>query len=170
LRKNCHTRVRSRGHVVLTNYTRMVRYYSFVQPLDERRREVKWQGWTNVRSISLRSALQRVADGQAIAITRSVPDYLSGVAGAMQVEVVGYRALQPVRSEGPPPPTTLTEETMQAVSNAVGGAALQDYERRELEKFQVWAFIGDTKAVAVRPRTSEADRRVAMGLLSVRKS
>jgi hypothetical protein len=169
LRKNCHTRVRSRGHVVLTNYTRMVRYYSFVQPLDERRREVKWQGWTNVRSISLRSALQRVADGQAIAITRSVPDYLSGVAGAMQVEVVGYRALQPVRSERPSP-TTLTLETMQAVSNAVDGAALQGYERRELEKFQVWAFIGDTKAVAVRPRTSEADRRVAMGLLSVRKS
>jgi hypothetical protein len=169
LRKNCHTRVRSRGHVVLTNYTRMVRYYSFVQPLDERRREVKWQGWTNVRSISLRSALQRVADGQAIAITRSVPDYLSGVAGAMQVEVVGYRALQPVRSERTSP-TTLTLETMQAVSNAVDGAALQGYERRELEKFQVWAFIGDTKAVAVRPRTSEADRRVAMGLLSVRKS
>ena len=64
-----------------------------------------------------------------------------------------------------PSPTTLTKSTMDAVAIDQRGVRLSRSQRDNVEKFRVWAFIGDTKAVAVRPRTSLAEQRVAQHLL-----
>ena len=66
-----------------------------------------------------------------------------------------------------PSPTTLTEGTMHAVANAKDGR-LSGAERRQVEKFKVWALIGDTKAIAVRPRISVEERRQAEKLLGIK--
>jgi hypothetical protein len=154
MRKRCRGRVRTRGKVVLNAYNRMVAYFAYAQLSN------KWREWT-FRTISQRQAETLVAAGEAMAITRME----DGV-----VRVVGYRALQPTTWERPSP-TTLTFGTMCAVGNqdaeqvADPRYRLTRRERMEIVKFKVWPLIGDTKAVAVRPRISEADRREAEKLL-----
>jgi hypothetical protein len=157
MRKRCRTRVRSRGKVVLNAYTRMVAYFAYAQISN------KWREWS-FRTISQRQAEALAAAGEAVAITR----LLDGV-----VRVVGYRALKPTSWERPSP-ATLTCGTMVAVGNA-DAENVQDVlpryrlsrrEREEIVKFKVWPLIGDTKAVAVRPRITEAERRFAEGLLA----
>lgn len=134
--------MRSRGKVVLNAYSRLVAYFAYAQTSE------RWREWT-FRTISQRQAEGLVAAGEAVPITRMED-------GA--VRIVGYRALKPTNWERPSP-ATLTYGTMLAV------AGLTD-SRRQVEKFQVWPLIGDTKAVAVRPRISEADRARAEKLLS----
>jgi hypothetical protein len=148
MRKHCRSRVRSRGKVVLNAYSRIVAYFAYTQLTD------KWREWT-FRSLSQRQAEVLVAAGEAIAITR-LED------GA--VRIVGYRALKPTSWERPSP-ATLTYATMVAVGNNQLQAKLTRRERDEILKFKVWPLIGDTKAVCVRPRISDAERRVAEKLL-----
>lgn len=66
-----------------------------------------------------------------------------------------------------PTPQLLDDRTLHAVANAKDGR-LSPAERRQVEKYQVWALIGDTKAVAVRPRISDAERRQAEKLLGIK--
>jgi hypothetical protein len=141
--------------VVLNAYTRMVAYFAYSQ------RTEKWLEW-NFRTVSQRQAELLAAAGEAVPIPREV----DGI-----VQIVGYRALKPTSWERPSP-ATLTFGTMCAVGNqdADGKEVEPRYrlsrrERQEIVKFKVWALIGDTKAVAVRPRISEADRKLALKLL-----
>ena len=154
MRKRSLNLVRTRGKRVLNSYNRMVRHFAYAQ-LSQR-----WAEWT-FRTISERQALQLVAAGEAIAITRQV----DGI-----VQTVGYQAITPTSWELPSP-ATLTLATTNAVANAVGIAPkLTRRERDEIFKFKVWALIGDTKAVAVRPRISDADRAEAEKLLATPES
>lgn len=149
MRKRCRSRVRSRGKIVLNSYTRKVAYFAYAQTTE------RWREWT-FRTKSQRAAEQLVAAGEAEAVVRMI----DGV-----VQVVGYRALTPTSWERPSP-TTLTYGTMVAVGNDEAGAKLSGWERREILKFRVWPLIGDTRAIAVRPRLSAEERRIAEGLLA----
>jgi hypothetical protein len=143
--------------VVLNSYTRMVAYFAYAQLSN------KWGEWT-FRTISQRQAELLVASGEATAITRMMD-------GA--VRIVGYRALKPTSWERPSP-STLTLGTMLAVGYDEAAARVADSryrltrrERAEILKFRVWPLIGDTKAVAVRPRMTGAERVLAEKLLGV---
>lgn len=69
-------------------------------------------------------------------------------------------------------PSALTKSVMQSVSGEGIGRVHEidiDHESAEAamrNKYIVWPFIGDTKAVAVRPRTSEEDLRRANSLFA----
>lgn len=160
MRKRCRSRVRSRGKVVLNSYTRMVAYFAYTQ-LSE-----KWREW-NFRTVSQRVAEALVAAGEAVPIYRMQGDEVRSVG------IVGYRALKPTSWERPSP-ATLTFGTMCAVGNQdaegkddiAARYRLTRRERAEIVKYKVWPLIGDTKAVAVRPRISEAERREAEKLLA----
>lgn len=65
-----------------------------------------------------------------------------------------------------PSPSTLTVSTMAAVAIAEPGVRLSRAERAHVAKFRVWALIGDSKAVAVRPRMTEREFSVAARLLT----
>jgi hypothetical protein len=151
MRKHCRSRVRTRGKVVLTAMSRMVSYFAYIQPTPS------WRDW-NYRTISQRQALNLVAAGEAEPVTRLV----EGV-----VRTVGYRALTPTSWE-PIRPSGLTFATMRAVGKDAYGHKLTRRERLEVVKFKVWPLIGDSKAVAVRPRLSPADRAVAESLLGLK--
>jgi hypothetical protein len=155
MRKHARGRVRSRGRLVLNARTQMVAHFAYIQCAP------KWTDW-NFRTISLAKALQLVALGEAEAITRQKGGF---------VQVVGYRALKPTNWEKPSP-TTLTYATMVAVGNAdalnLGRDDRYRLSRRECDeivKFRVWPLIGDTRAVAVRPRITDAERLIAEKLL-----
>jgi hypothetical protein len=126
----------------------MVAYFAYAQ-LSE-----KWREWS-FRTISQRQAETLVAAGEAVPVTREV----DGV-----VQTVGYRALQPTSWERPSP-ATLTHGTMTAVLHESYHERLTRRQRNEILKYRVWALIGDDKAVAVRPRISDAERRFAEKLL-----
>jgi hypothetical protein len=153
------TRQRSRGHVVRHASTTLVKLFSYIQPAGS-----TWKDWT-FRTVSLKQAQTYVLTGEAIAVTRMVD-------GA--VEIVGYSALQPVR-QSKPSPSCLTFGTMDAVAKAavipsmVNGTrpdmGLSYGAERQVEKFKVWALVGDNKAVAVRPRISAEERAHAENLL-----
>lgn len=155
MRKRSRGRVRSRGKVILNAYTRMVAYFAYAQGSE------KWREWS-FRTISQRQAQTLVAAGEATPITRMVDG---------EIRVVGFRALKPTSWERPSP-ATLTFYTMCAVGNQDAESKeidpryrLTRRERLEIVKFKVWPLIGDDKAVAVRPRISEADRKEALKLL-----
>lgn len=146
MRKRCRSRVP--GQRVLNPYSRMVAHFGYAQS------SLQWRDWT-FRLISQRQAQMLVSLGEAEAVTRMSDGH---------VRVVGYRALKPTSWERPSP-CTLTLSTMQAVADAGDAAGLTRRQRAEVTKFRVWALIGDTKAVAVRPRISEQERRLAESLL-----
>ena len=66
-------------------------------------------------------------------------------------------------------PATLTLATMNAVAIAENNVQLSPGEHAQVVKFKVWGLIGDTKAVAVRPRMSESERAEAEKLLAPRQ-
>lgn len=156
-RKHCRTLVRSRGKRVLNAYNRMVAHFSYAQLTEN------WREW-KYRTISQRQAEQLVSAGEAERITREKD-------GAVQV--VGYKALTPTSWERPSP-ATLTFSTMCAVAKrSMDVKHPKDFrltrrERDELVKFDVWALIGDKRAVAVRPRISDAERKRAESLLGIK--
>jgi hypothetical protein len=81
------------------------------------------------------------------------------------LQVVGYRATQPVRRERPSP-AALTPDTMMAVTNDGPLSELTPWERNEILRFRVWPLISDTKARITRPRMTETEERLALKLLS----
>lgn len=153
MRKHCRARVRTRGQRVLNAVTRLVPYFGYAQITQN------WREWS-FRSVSLKKAQELEKSGEAEAITRMVDGF---------VRVVGYRATKPIRVDRPSP-CTLTMATMMAVGNNETGnkeamARLTRGERNQIEKFQVWALIGDDKAVCVRPKLNEMERKIAERLL-----
>jgi hypothetical protein len=140
--KRCNNRVRSRGKLILNSYNQMVAVFAYIQA------SPNWLEW-GFRTISLRQAEIKQAAGEVERVTRMVDG---------MVQTVGFREKSPTRS-GNPTPTTLTEATLNAVSNRDG--RLERNERMEVIKFIVWPLIGDTKAVCVRPPMTVADRRYA---------
>jgi hypothetical protein len=146
--KRCRNKVRNRGKLVLNAMSRLVNYFAYVQDSEI------WTDW-KFRTISQKQAENLVLAGEAEVITREK----DGV-----VQVVGYRALTPTSWEEPSP-ATLTFATMRAVGKQAQGCRLTRRERDHVFKFKVWPLIGDDKAVAVRPRISEADRRFAESCL-----
>ena len=142
------------GKRTLNPYTRMVAHFAYIQPSE------KWAEW-NFRLISARQAQLLVDCGEAVWVQREVvtPE------GGREVREVGIRALRPTSWERPSP-STLTLATTNAVALATDGEdELTRRQRHEYLKFKVWPLIGDTKAIAVRPRISESDRRMAENLL-----
>jgi hypothetical protein len=149
VRRKCSTRVRSRGRFVLNNYSKQVKLFAYLQECED------WKQWVR-RTISQRAADELVRDGEAQAVTRQV----DGV-----VTCVGYRAVTPT-GWSKSSPSTLTFGTLVAVGKeAAGRGHLSRAEKMHIIKFRVWPLIGDTKAVAVRPRISETERRHAEQLL-----
>jgi hypothetical protein len=124
----------------------MVRLFRCIQSSEN------WKDWA-FWSVAKVEVDRLVALGEAMAVTRLVDG---------EVELVGFRATVPVRWEQVSP-ATLTFATMKAVSERDG--ELTRRQRDEVSKFDVWALIGDTKAVAVRPRMSDADLRRAVALM-----
>lgn len=154
-RKNCLTRVRSRGKRILNIATMQVPLFAYAQSTE------KWADWI-FRTVNYRKAEQMVALGEAERITRK----LNGT-----VQVVGYRCSRPTSWERPSP-TTLTYGTMIAVGNADSNGRevaerhkLTRGEQRQIDKFHAWPLVGDTKAVAVRPKISGAEWLAAMKML-----
>jgi hypothetical protein len=156
--KLARNRVRSRGRLVMNSYNRMVAQYAYLQDQSD------WKLWT-FRTISERSALILVANGEAEPVTREVVRTTADGQITKSVEVVGYRALKPTSWERPSP-ATLTFGTMQSVAGLRAGRRAAD----EVIKFRVWPLIGDTRAVAVRPRMSEADLQEAGKLMKLTES
>lgn len=76
------------------------------------------------------------------------------------------REIEPSLSR--PTPATLTFATMNAVAVAQPKVRLSRYQRDQVRKFKVWGLVGDTRAVAVRPRLSERERREAERLLGLK--
>lgn len=116
-----------------------------------------WTQWTGL-SVTRQKAAAMEQAGDAAPVMRFVRG---------EMTVVGWqRTAPPVSSDATP--ATLTFATMQAVANSVGEAEdvrLTRRERLQVEKVLAWPLIGDTWAVAVRPRISEADRRRGEGML-----
>lgn len=139
--RRCRTRPRSRGKVILTPYTRMVKLFWY-RHMDRTWRERQFH------TVSLREALRKVADGHAEAVVREDE-------GVMQV--VGYQMLEPLRA-GRPSPATLTLATMQAVAGLVEN-------RSAVTKYEVWALIGDIRAACVRPKVDDKYMKRALELL-----
>ena len=147
MRKHCRSRHRSRGKFVLSAQTRMVRLFDYLQG------NGGWRDWT-FQTVSQAKAEAQVARGEAERIVRR-EDGL--------VQVVGYRRTQAsqlaFRS-----PAALTYSTLKAVASYAGGDTLTRNERREVEKFIAWPLEGDRRAVAVRPRMSPEQHKLAMAL------
>jgi hypothetical protein len=111
-----------------------------------------WLDW-RYRVISRRKAEEMFAAGEAEKFTRRTEQGI----------IEFFKEKSPIRA-GAPTPTTLTEDTTQAVA-ARRCRRLEPSERAHILKFDVWAEIGDHRAVAVRPRTTEADRRHIVKLI-----
>lgn len=152
-RKQCRTFTRSRGSRVLTAETVMVRLFDYTQ-----KRESEWESW-QFRTVSQAHVAKLMDEGKATRVTRMK----DGV-----VWCVGYRALTPTRPLKRSA-CTLTLETMDAVSKRARREALDFFERRDVDKFDVWALVGDMRAGGVRPRISDADRERAGKLLGERR-
>jgi hypothetical protein len=127
----------------------MVTYFAYAQV------SLKWREWS-FRIVSQRQAETLVACGEAMPITRLVDG---------EVRVVGYRALKPTSWERPSV-ASLTFSTLEAVGREALGGHMARWARDEVFKYRVWPLIGDDKAVAVRPRMTEAERRFAEKLLA----
>ena len=135
--------MRKRGHV------RRVKLFSYNQHAG------KWIYWI-YRWITRSEAERLVEGGEAKLVQRM----LDG-----KVQVVGYQATK-LADEHRPSPATLTVWTMHVVQREAMRCRLSRRERDELQKFRVWPLIGDTKAVAVRPRMTHEERAIAEKLLA----
>ena len=111
-----------------------------------------WEKWRS-RTVSLRHCLEMVAAGEAKEIVRQGKNGL----------VAFFQETNPTRASESSP-TTLTMATMNAVARS--DEQLTAGEKAHVLKFRVWGLIGDTKAVAVRPRLSDAEHKLAVSLLS----
>lgn len=131
-----------RSRNVVTPYNRLVALFRYQD------KDIRWRDRL-FRTVSLRAAQELELTGQAQKVIR----WIEGVP-----TLVGYQAMAPIRAERPSP-TTLTFHTLQCVSGEVDHPS-------EVLKYLVWPLIGDHKAVAVRPRISAAERRVAEKLLA----
>ncbi|MDP9039815.1 MAG: hypothetical protein M3O02_11180 [Acidobacteriota bacterium] len=149
MRKHARGRVRSRKRLVLNAYSRQVAHYAYIQDSEI------WRNWT-FRTISEREAKALMACGEAQPVTREVDG---------ELRLVGYRATTPTSWERPSP-ATLTFATMEAAAGLRSGRRAAD----EVMKFRVWALIGDTKAVCVRPRMTDDELREAEKLLGMSES
>lgn len=113
-----------------------------------------------MRQVTWAEGLSMVKDGKAT--------WEYGRAG-----IKGIRFCEKQRAQNPSP-CTLDLKVMKSVSgeglngiHEVHGSH-DSQERALIEKFQVWALVGDTKAVCVRPRISEEERRRAEKLLGLK--
>lgn len=115
-----------------------------------------------LRQIKLADALAMVEERKAA--------FVYGSPGR-RVGVTGIRLLALNMSDRTSP-ATLTLASSKAASgeglkkpHEISGRHLEAREQAEREKLMVWPLIGDTKAVAVRPRISDEDRRRAENVL-----
>jgi hypothetical protein len=111
-----------------------------------------WREWT-YRTVSLRKALEMLAAGEADLVERKTENGL----------VTMFKESKPSRAAGPSP-CTLTLKTLQAVAQRALHCPLSGGERAQIVKYMLWPFIGDTLAVAVRPKVTERERRAAASL------
>lgn len=112
-----------------------------------------------MRQVTWAEGMKLVKDGKA--------EFEYGRAG---IKGIRFKERQRVT---PQTPCTLDMRVMKAVSGEglAGPHSMDTGGRGEqilFEKFAVWPLIGDTRAVAVRPRISEEDRRRAEKLLGIR--
>lgn len=149
-RKQCRTFTRSRGNRVLTAETMTVKLFDYIQT-----RGKGWEEW-QFRSVSQEHVRKMLFEGTAEAVRRWKGDVMC---------CVGYRALVPARPMRRSA-CTLTLETMDAVSKRGKGEDLDFFERRDVEKFEVWALVGEPGLV--RPRISAAEQKRAEHLLGAK--
>ena len=112
---------------------------------------MNWQAWRG-RAVTLRTASAMVAADEAEVVTRRTANGI----------ITFFRETKPARASESSP-TTLTMATMHAVARSE--EHLTPGEKAHVLKFRVWALIGDTKAVTVRPRISAEERKLAESLL-----
>lgn len=120
-----------------------------------------WRTWW-YRSMSLRTAMKLVAAGDAEELlieTENGPTVFfretTPPGPMLNAERNCYQS-----------PTTLTVATMNAVAIAEPGVRLTRAEKAHVDKFKVWPLIGDTKAVAIRPRMTDSERSSAQKLMT----
>jgi hypothetical protein len=117
------------------------------------------------RSLTLREALKMETRGEVRQIEVEIQDDV----------VIAYQETTPPAASSEQQrmlyrsPTTLTLATMNAIAIAEKNVKLSRGEYAQVIKFKVWGLIGDTKAVAVRPRMSESERAEAEKLLAPRR-
>lgn len=135
MRRAPKTRVRVRACVALTTYTRLQVLFSCNQA------NANWRQWTH-KMISQRQMAVLIAAGDVEPVTRQVEDGT--------VQLVGYRAKRPLRRSDSSP-ACLNAATMIVAAKK----ANEEFSRGEtatLDKYRLWPFIGDDRAVCVRPR------------------
>jgi hypothetical protein len=135
MRARARSRVRIRACQAQTTYTRMEILFGYNQSSSN------WREWT-YKSISQRAMGKLTAGGDVEAVTRMDDEG--------KVRVVGQRATRPIRRSDESP-SSLNAGTMYV-------AAMGDKEEKtpaeeaQLDKFRLWPFIGDDRAICVRPR------------------
>lgn len=158
-----HKQARCRGTLVRNRHNTLVAMFYMNQSTAD------WRNW-GYRMLSQAKAEELEREGRAERVIRSVEQDIFGedgqVCGSQKVVMtVGWRMQEVMRSERPSP-TTLTMSTSRAVSGEfLRGDRPTRGERALIAKFVSWPLIGDTKAVAVRPRITPGERRHAESLL-----
>ena len=143
-RKRRHTRIQVKP-AQLRKLDRPVILFGYMQDSPD------WRSWLasqRFRRVTLRKALQMVEAGEAEVLTRQTDHGVEEF----------YKETHAVRA-GSPTPATLTLSTMEAVRRRACGLRMGHNHREQVFKFDVWPEIGDHRAVAVRPRTTEAERQ-----------
>lgn len=116
------------------------------------------------RSLPLHEAQQMTTRGQAREIeVETEQGYVTAFQETVAPAISADQRRKLYRS-----PTTLTFATMCAVAINEPKVSLSPFERAEVNKVTVWPLIGDTKAVAVRPRISDEQRKRALQLMGER--
>jgi len=136
--------------MVLNKRTRLVAMYYAHQD------SATWADW-HYRTLSEAKAEELEREGKATRIFRMHEG---------QGRCVGFRMTEIMRSHSPSP-TTLTMATMIAVGNACKGYRPTRGEINHIIKFRVWPLMGDSRAVAVRPRLSLEETLQAERLLGI---
>jgi hypothetical protein len=149
MRRASKTRTRVRACAALTTYTRLQVCFSYSQASGN------WREWT-YKMISQRQMGVLIAGGDVEPITRMGDDG--------EVQVVGHRATRPIRRTDSSP-TCLTAATM-AVAAMGSGDTMFRGDVAQLEKYRLWPFVGDDRAVCVRPRPTAIERAYLDTLLA----
>jgi hypothetical protein len=166
-------RVRTRAEQATTVYSRLVMLFSHSQ-----KHESVWREWS-YRVVSERQALQLRAAGEADPVydyegLRPGPGALDRCIEAGSVRLIGYRATALMRRGGSSP-SSLDADTMEALLHeALRQAGFRGDESDKifrgdvarLEKFRLWPFEGDDRAVRVRPRPSAIETGTLESLLA----
>jgi hypothetical protein len=150
MRKARKSRVRVRACQALTTYTRLQRCFSYIQDT------LDWTKWT-YKLVSQRQIAILLAAGDVQPVTRQVDG---------KVEIVGYRAMRPIRRSDVSP-ACLNAATMNVA--AMGSHdSMSRGEAAQLARYRLWPFTGDSRARLTGPRPTETETAYLGSIRSAR--